>query len=42
VGGGLDPSVESIVALKPDLVLLSNASRWRSVWSWASRLLRWK
>ena len=27
VGGGLDPSVESIVALKPDLVLLSNASK---------------
>ena len=27
VGGGLDPSVESVVALKPDLVLLSNASK---------------
>ena len=27
VGGGLDPSVEAIVALKPDLVLLSNASK---------------
>ena len=27
VGGGLDPSVESIVALKPDLVLLSHASK---------------
>lgn len=27
VGGGLDPSVESVVALKPDLVLLSHASK---------------
>ena len=27
VGGGLDPSVESVVALKPDVVLLSNASK---------------
>lgn len=27
VGGGLDPSVESIVALKPDLVLLSHAAK---------------
>lgn len=27
VGGGLDPSVESIVALKPDLVLMSHASK---------------
>ena len=27
VGGGMDPSVESVVALKPDLVLLSNASK---------------
>ncbi|WP_442282820.1 ABC transporter substrate-binding protein [Variovorax sp. M-6] len=27
VGGGLDPNVEAIVALKPDLVLLSKSSR---------------
>lgn len=27
VGGGLDPNIESIVALKPDLVLVSVASR---------------
>jgi iron complex transport system substrate-binding protein len=27
VGGGLDPNIESIVALKPDLVLVSMASR---------------
>lgn len=27
VGGGLDPNVEAIVALKPDLVLVSTASR---------------
>ncbi|MCS4291879.1 iron complex transport system substrate-binding protein [Comamonas sp. BIGb0152] len=27
VGGGLDPSVESVVALKPDVVLLSDASK---------------
>lgn len=27
VGGGLDPNVEAIVALKPDVVLLSNAAR---------------
>jgi iron complex transport system substrate-binding protein len=27
VGGGLDPQIESIVALHPDLVLLSSASR---------------
>lgn len=27
VGGGLDPSIEAIVALKPDLVLMSIASR---------------
>lgn len=27
VGGGLDPSIEAIVALKPDLVLLSISSR---------------
>lgn len=27
VGGGLDPSVESVVALKPDLVLLSHSSK---------------
>ena len=27
VGGGIDPSIEAIVALKPDLVLLSNASK---------------
>lgn len=27
VGGGLDPNIESIVALKPDLVLVSTASR---------------
>ena len=27
VGGGIDPNVEAIVALKPDLVLLSNASK---------------
>ena len=26
VGGGLDPQIEAIVALKPDLVLVSNAS----------------
>ena len=27
VGGGLDPNVEAIVALKPDVVLLSNSAR---------------
>ncbi|MDM0013094.1 helical backbone metal receptor [Variovorax sp. J22P168] len=27
VGGGIDPNVEAIVALKPDLVLVSNSSR---------------
>ncbi|RGE43721.1 ABC transporter substrate-binding protein [Comamonas testosteroni] len=27
VGGGLDPNVEAIIALKPDLVLVSTASR---------------
>lgn len=27
LGGGLDPNVEAIVALKPDVVLLSNASK---------------
>ncbi|HEY2254515.1 MAG TPA: helical backbone metal receptor [Variovorax sp.] len=27
VGGGLDPNIEAIVALKPDLVLLSKSSR---------------
>jgi len=27
VGGGLDPNVEAIVALQPDVVLLSNAAR---------------
>ncbi|WP_377015020.1 ABC transporter substrate-binding protein [Comamonas sp. JC664] len=27
MGGGLDPSVESVVALKPDVVLLSDASK---------------
>jgi len=27
VGGGLDPSIEAIVALKPDLVLLATSSR---------------
>ena len=27
LGGGLDPNVEAIVALKPDVVLLSNSSR---------------
>ncbi|HEY4663858.1 MAG TPA: helical backbone metal receptor [Comamonas sp.] len=27
VGGGMDPHIEAIVALKPDVVLLSNASR---------------
>lgn len=27
LGGGMDPHVEAIVALKPDVVLLSNASR---------------
>jgi len=27
VGGGLDPSIESIVALKPDLVLLAGSTR---------------
>ena len=27
VGGGLDPNVEAIVALKPDFVLLSNSAR---------------
>lgn len=29
VGGGLDPSIESIVALKPDVVLMSTSSRAR-------------
>lgn len=27
VGGGLDPNIEAVVALKPDLVLMSTASR---------------
>ncbi len=31
VGGGLDPSLEAIIALQPDVVLLSRATRWGSV-----------
>jgi ABC-type hemin transport system substrate-binding protein len=27
VGGGLDPSIEAVVALKPDLVLLATSTR---------------
>ncbi|MCV5334508.1 ABC transporter substrate-binding protein, partial [Escherichia coli] len=27
VGGGLDPSIEAVVALKPDVVLMSVSSR---------------
>ena len=35
VGGGLDPNIESIVALKPDLVLAAGSTRG------AERLRRW-
>jgi iron complex transport system substrate-binding protein len=42
VGGGLDPNIEAMVALKPDVVLDGHVVALASVWSrWASRWWRW-
>lgn len=41
VGGGLDPSVEAIVALRPDVVLMANPARRGSAcarWGWKEAL----
>jgi iron complex transport system substrate-binding protein len=36
VGGGLDPNIEAIVALRPDVVLMAVSSRAASGWRrWA-------
>jgi iron complex transport system substrate-binding protein len=42
VGGGIDPHIEAIVALKPDLVLVSwPRVPWPGCRPWASRSWRW-
>lgn len=41
MGGGMDPNIEGIVALKPDVVLVAISSRAATGWShWASRSWR--
>jgi hypothetical protein len=42
VGGGLDPNIEAVVALKPDVVLMATARALASdCRRWASRWWRW-